>query len=157
MTPDLVIGLGNPLMGDDGAGAAAAEILANDRKLARRVDVICADTDVLSCATQMERRRRVLLIDAVEGDVPGSISVLRESPPLDGQQHAHHLSAPAMLALLRQVTPTLRDTEFIWILVTVGSASVEMRLSPEVAAAIPKVVERVRRELRRRPATTVVA
>jgi hydrogenase maturation protease len=144
MKPDLVIGLGNPLMGDDGAGAAAAETLANDRTLARRVDVICADTDVLSCATQMERRRRVLLIDAVEGDVPGRISVLRESPPLDAQQHAHHLSAPAMLALLRQVTPTLRDTEFIWILVTVDSARVGTQLSAEVAAAIPKVVERVR-------------
>jgi hydrogenase maturation protease len=86
----------------------------------------------------------VLLIDAVEGDVPGRISVLRESPPLDGQQHAHHLSAPAMLALLRQVTPTLRDTEFIWILVTVSSANVGTQLSAEVAAAIPKVVERVR-------------
>ena len=122
MKPDLVIGLGNPLMGDDGAGAAAAEILANDRTLARRVDVICADTDVLSCATQMERRRRVLLIDAVEGDVPGRISV----------------------ALLRQVTPTLRDTEFTWILVTVDSARVGTQLSAEVAAAIPKVVERVR-------------
>jgi hydrogenase maturation protease len=148
MKPDLVIGLGNPLMGDDGAGAAAAEILANDRTLARRVDVISADTDVLSCASQMERRRRVLLIDAVEGEVPGAISVLRESPPLDGQQHAHHLSAPAMLALLRQVTPTLHDTEFTWILVTVNSARVGMQLSPEVAAAIPKVLEQVRQELR---------
>ena len=148
MKPDLVIGLGNPLMGDDGVGAAAAEILANDRTLARRVDVICADTDVLSCATQMERRRRVLLIDAMEGEVPGAISVLRESPPLGGQQHAHHLSAPAMLALLRQVTPTLRDTEFIWILVTVNSARVGTRLSPEVSAAIPKLVEQVRQELR---------
>jgi hydrogenase maturation protease len=150
MKPDLVIGLGNPLMGDDGAGAAAAEILANDRRLARRVDVISADTDVLSCATQMERRRSVLLIDAVEGEVPGSVSVLRESPPLDAQQHAHHLSAPAMLALLRQVTPTLRHTEFTWILVTVSSARVGMGLSAEVAAAIPKVVELVRQELRRR-------
>ena len=151
MKPDLVIGLGNPLMGDDGAGAAAAEILANDRTLARRVDVICADTDVLSCASRMERRRRVLLIDAVEGEVPGSISVLRESPLFDGQQqHAHHLSAPAMLALLRQVTPTLHDTEFTWILVTVDSARVGQQLSPEVAAAIPKVADLVRQELRRR-------
>ena len=150
MKPDLVIGLGNPLMGDDGAGAAAAEVLANDRTLARHVDVISADADVLSCANQMERRRRVLLIDAVEGEVSGAISVLRESPPLDGRQHAHHISAPAMLALLRQVTPTLHDTEFTWILVTVNSARVGMQLSPEVAAAIPKVVELVRRELRRR-------
>jgi Ni,Fe-hydrogenase maturation factor len=54
-----------------------------------------------------------------------------------------------MLALLRQVTPTLRDTEFIWILVTVNSARVGTRLSPEVSAAIPKVVEQVRQELRR--------
>jgi hydrogenase maturation protease len=98
----------------------------------------------------MERRRRVVLIDAVEGEVPGLVSVLRESPPLDGEQHAHHLSAPAMLALLRQVTPTLRETKFTWILVTVSSARVGTQLSPEVAAAIPKVLERVRQELRRR-------
>jgi hydrogenase maturation protease len=150
MKPDLVIGLGNPLMGDDGAGAAAAEIFANDRRLTRRVDVISADTDVLGCANRMERRRRVVLIDAIEGEVPGLVSVLRESPPLDGEQHAHHLSAPAMLALLRQVTPTLRDTEFTWVLVTVSSARVGTQLSPEVAAAIPKVVERVRQELLRR-------
>jgi Ni,Fe-hydrogenase maturation factor len=55
-----------------------------------------------------------------------------------------------MLALLRQVTPTLHATEFIWILVTVNSASVGMQLSPEVAAAIPMVVEQVRQELSRR-------
>jgi hydrogenase maturation protease len=79
----------------------------------------------------------VLLLDAVQGEVAGLVS-------------AHHLSAPAMLALLRQVTPTLRDTEFTWILVTVDSARVGTQLSPEVAAAIPKVVERVRQELRRR-------
>jgi hydrogenase maturation protease len=150
MKPDLVIGLGNPLMGDDGAGAAAAELLASDRHLTSQVDVISADTDVLSCANRMEGRRRVLLIDAIEGEVPGRISVLRDSPPLAGQQHAHHLSAPAMLALLRQVTPTLRETEFTWILVTVNSASLGMQLSPEVAAAIPRVVERVREELGRR-------
>jgi Ni,Fe-hydrogenase maturation factor len=47
------------------------------------------------------------------------------------------------------VTPTLHDTEFIWILVTVNSARVGMQLSPEVAAAIPQVVERVRQELMR--------
>jgi Ni,Fe-hydrogenase maturation factor len=55
-----------------------------------------------------------------------------------------------MLALLRQVTPTLRATEFTWILVTVDSAKVGTQLSAEVAAAIPKIVERVRQELRRR-------
>jgi Ni,Fe-hydrogenase maturation factor len=86
----------------------------------------------------------------VEGEVPGAISVLRESPPLAGEQHAHHLSAPAMLALLRQVTPTLHDTEFTWILVTVNSARVGTQFSPEVAAAIPKVVDLVRQELKRR-------
>jgi hydrogenase maturation protease len=148
MKPDLVIGLGNPLMGDDGAGAAAAEVLANDRRLARRADVIAADTDVLRCAHQMEGRRRVLLIDAVEGEVPGEISVVR-TPEASATRHVHHLSAPEMLALLRQVMPSLRETEFTWVLVTVASATAGAQLSPEVAAAIPRMVERVRQELRR--------
>lgn len=149
MKPDLVIGLGNPLMGDDGAGAAAAEVLANDRRFARQIDVIAAGTDVLRCAHQMERRRRVLLIDAVEGEVPGEISVVRR-PEARTTTHVHHLSAPEMLALLRQVMPSLHDTEFTWVLVTVPSATVGTQLSPEVAAAIPRIVDRVRQELTRR-------
>ena len=149
MKPDLVIGLGNSLMGDDGAGAAAAEVLANDRRLARRTDVIAAGTDVLRCAHQMERRRRVVLVDAVEGEVPGEILVLRR-PEARATTHAHHLSAPEMLALLRQVTPSLHETEFTWVLVTVPAATAGAQLSPEVAAAIPRVADRVRQELRRR-------
>jgi hydrogenase maturation protease len=149
MKPDLVIGLGNSLMGDDGAGAAAAEVLANDRRLARRTDVIAAGTDVLRCAHQMERRRRVVLVDAVEGEVPGEISVMRR-PEARATTHVHHFSAPEMLALLRQVTPSLHETEFTWVLVTVPAATAGAQLSPEVAAAIPRVVERVRQELRRR-------
>jgi Ni,Fe-hydrogenase maturation factor len=70
-------------------------------------------------------------------------------PEARATTHVHHLSAPEMLALLRQVTPSLRETEFTWVLVTVPSAAAGAQLSPEVAAAIPRVVERVRQELRR--------
>jgi len=96
----------------------------------------------------MERRRRVLLIDAVEGDVPGIISVCA-NPRRSKGSSTRITSRPPPCLRCSAVTPTLHDTEFIWILVTVNSARWECN-SPGVAAAIPQVVERVRQELGRR-------
>src|ERR1035441_1834937 len=81
MKPLLIIGLGNPLMGDDGVGALLAESLAGRAD----ADVLIGGTDLLRCAGEIEGRQRVILIDAVqceaESDVPGEITVTDEDPP----------------------------------------------------------------------------
>ena len=71
MKPLLIVGLGNPLMGDDGVGAVLAESLAGRAD----ADVLIGGTDLLRCAAQIEGRERVILIDAVIGDTPGEIIV----------------------------------------------------------------------------------
>ena len=149
MKAGLVIGLGNPVMGDDGVGAAAAEALSRDPEAAAQADIVAGGTDVLRHLNQMEGRRLVVLIDAVRGDPPGVVSVVEELTA-SAQQHAHHLSAVDTLAAARLVTPQLADTRFVWVLVSIRSASSGFELSPELAAALPGVLERVRQELRRR-------
>ena len=62
-------------MGDEGIGFRIAGCLAEDPRLPPHVEVVCAGTDLLRCSDQIEGRRRVFLIDAVQDDAePGSVS-----------------------------------------------------------------------------------
>ena len=132
MKPLLIVELGNPLMGDDGVGAVLAESLAGRAD----ADVLIGGTDLLRCAAEMEGRKRVILIDAVESDTPGTMVVTDEDPPEGPSAAAHTLSAPSAVRLLRQLMPEVR---FTWILVGVRSARMGEGLSPELAAALPRL------------------
>jgi|ERR1035441_4668852 hydrogenase maturation protease len=136
MKPLLIVGLGNPLMGDDGVGALVVESLAGQVD----ADVLIGGTDLLRYAGEMEGRERVILIDAIESDVAGEITVTDEDPPEALSAGAHTLSAPAAVRLLRPLMPEVR---FTWLLAGVGSARAGEGLSPELAAAVPRLRERV--------------
>ena len=136
MKPLLIVGLGNPLMGDDGVGARVVESLAGHVD----ADVLLAGTDLLRYAGEMEGRERVILIDAIESDVVGEITVTDEDPPEGPPAGAHTLSAPAAVRLLRPLMPEVR---FTWMLAGVRSARMGEDLSPELAAALPRLRQRL--------------
>jgi hydrogenase maturation protease len=136
MKPLLIVGLGNPLMGDDGIGALVAESLAGHVD----ADILLGGTDLLRYAAEMEGRKRVILIDAVESEVAGEITVTDEDPPDEPPAGAHTLYAPAAVGLFRHLMPEVR---FTWLLVGVRSARLGEGLSPELAAAMPRLRERV--------------
>jgi hydrogenase maturation protease len=136
MRPLLIVGLGNPLMGDDGVGALLAESLAGRAD----ADVLIAGTDLLRCAGEIEGRQRVILIDAVESDSAGEITVTDEDPPEGLSAGTHTLSAPAAVGLLRHLMPEVR---FTWLLAGVRSVRAGEGLSPELAAALPRLRERL--------------
>ena len=56
MKPHLVIGLGNPLVGDEGVGCLLAERLASDPRLPEDIEVIDGGADLLGCADRMSGR-----------------------------------------------------------------------------------------------------
>jgi hydrogenase maturation protease len=136
MKPLLIVGLGNPLMGDDGVGALVVESLAGQVD----ADTLLGGTDLLRYADEMEGRERVILIDAIEGDVAGEITVTDEDPPEALSAGAHTLSASAAVGLFRHLMPKVR---FTWLLAGIRSARVGEGLSPELAAALPRLRERV--------------
>ncbi|WP_432822275.1 hydrogenase maturation protease [Trichloromonas sp.] len=69
-----IIGIGNPLMGDDGIGIAAVERLRL-LELPAGVEVIDGGTGGLTLLALMEGAQRVILVDAVDmGRAPGSIA-----------------------------------------------------------------------------------
>ena len=144
MKPLLVIGLGGPLMGDDGIGGHVAERLAADPRLPAGVDVICGGTDLLGCVGAIEGRERVVVIDAVlDGAEPGTVSPIEDGIE-QGQEHAHHLSVTQAVALLGMTT----TARFRLLGVSVAFAGAQPALSPALTARIPAILDRVLEELR---------
>lgn len=75
----VVIGLGNPLVGDDGLGLAALEQL-RARGTDREVELVDGGTWGLSLLPVIESAARVLLLDAIDADgPPGTLHILRRA------------------------------------------------------------------------------
>jgi hydrogenase maturation protease len=71
LSDTLIIGLGNPLRGDDGVGVRVAEAL-QDMPLPDGVEVVDGGTQGLGLVPLLQGRRRLVLIDAAEmGREPG--------------------------------------------------------------------------------------
>jgi hydrogenase maturation protease len=148
--PHLVIGLGNPLMGDEGVGCLLAERLASEPRLPADIEVFDGGTDLLACADRMRGRTRVTLLDALlDPSEPGAVrSFEGDFSALEtGQPGAHALSAVAALQLLQAAYPELRDVRFKLIAVAIGSASIAPHLSPPLAAKLPELLDHVLRNL----------
>lgn len=144
-----IIGIGNPLMGDDGIGIAAVSALEKEG-VPEGVEIIDGGTGGLTLLTLMEGAKKVILVDAVEtGREPGTILRLA-GEDLEPETSASSLSLhssglPEVLALGRALgtLPPL-------ILFGVQPDSVEVRLglSEPVAAALPSLLALIREELK---------
>jgi hydrogenase maturation protease len=72
----IVIGLGNPILGDDGVGWRVAEEVKYKIDSEEQVDVDCLSLGGLSLMEHLIGYERVILIDAlISKDEPGSITV----------------------------------------------------------------------------------
>jgi hydrogenase maturation protease len=149
MTTSAVIGLGNPLMGDDGFGLAALTRLRDEWTL-ENVELADGGTWGMSLLPVIEDAERVVLLDAIAaGAKPGEIVVLeRDRLPiyLTRKLSPHQVDLRDVLAAaeLRGTLP--RET----VAIGVQPQSVEMGLdlTPQIDAAIDRAVEVVVARLR---------
>ncbi len=139
--PTLVIGLGNPLMGDDGIGLVVLEQLAA-QTFAPPVEFVDGGTWGLALLPDVERAGALLLLDAVQSaGEPGTIYVLgaQDIPRfLAAKVSPHQIDVRELLALaeLRGALPSeLR-------VVGVQPAAVDYGggLSPAVSAVVDGMV-----------------
>lgn len=76
----IVIGLGNPILGDDGVGWCVAEELRQQIKPEMKVDVDCLSLGGISLMERLIGYERAILIDAfISEQEPGSITVSKLS------------------------------------------------------------------------------
>ena len=127
----VVIGLGNPLMADDGLGLAALERLRAEWRVPPDVELVDGGTWGMSLLPTIEDAGRVLLLDAIRtGDAPGTLHVMeRDALPryLSTKLSPHQVDLRDVLALaeLRGTLPA--DT------VAVGLEPARVELSNELS------------------------
>ncbi len=143
--PILILGLGNPLQGDDGVGCRVAQELEG-RTLPDEVEVMDGGTPGVGLLNLFEGRQRVIIVDAAEmGQAAGSVARFRpEDVTLTGsaERFSLHRSGVAdALALARELKLALPD------IVVFGIQPAQVgwndQLSPHVQAAVEKVIDAI--------------
>jgi hydrogenase maturation protease len=137
----LVVGYGNALRMDDGLGWHAAELLADDPRLAGTA-VLARHQLTPELALDFSRATFVVLVDASHGPLPGTFTIERvEHAGGTGTTWSHHLNPASLVALAHELYGRAPDVY----LVSVGAASLEIgdQLSPLLEAALPRVVDAV--------------
>jgi len=145
----LVLGLGNPLLGDDAVGLKVAALVRERLDGSPDVDVEEEEAGGLRLMERMTGYDRAVLVDAaVTGGTPGEVRRLApEDLPTQRTAAAHGIDLPAALALGRQLGYPMPSEVRI---VAIEAASVlEFRhdMTPAVAAAVEPAVEAVLEEL----------
>jgi len=143
----LVVGLGNPILGDDGVGWRVAERVGaslNDSD----IDVLCLSLGGLSLMEHLAGYRRVLIVDAMTtGAAAGTLHRIdareMDEPSIQHTASVHDLSLAAALALGRELGIDL--PEEIQVIGVEADPEFEFgeALSTTVAAAIPAAANAV--------------
>jgi len=148
----VVVGLGNPLRRDDGVGPEVVEQLARCAKLPPGVDLLADDRGGLALMERLVGYERAIIVDAMIGDEgAGAVRVMPLGDLLTAHSACtHDTSLMTALELGRLTGAALPGDAAITI---VGVEVVECLAfgegcTPEVAAAVPRAVERVLELLR---------
>jgi hydrogenase maturation protease len=147
----LVIGLGNPILGDDGVGWRVAEEIARVTAHRDEVEVDCASLGGLSLMERLTGHERVILIDSMNtGTKPvGTVSQfsLNDLPDLTAghSASAHDTSLRNALNVGRSMNVSLPKDENVLIVAIEAERVYDFtqELSPAVAAAIPAAAQAV--------------
>jgi len=151
MKKTIILGVGNPILRDDGVGIHVAEEL---KKYIKKpgVTIDSAFTGGMNLLDLMVDHDRAILIDAVKienkklGDVGlfglGELSALHTCNP-------HDVSLPQAIDLAKKLGENRIPSDIKVVGINIGELGCEFgeELSSEIAKAIPKAVELVKKEV----------
>jgi hydrogenase maturation protease len=153
----LVIGLGNPILTDDGIGWRVAQgirqWLAENPPTLAAVQVIEASVGGLTLAEMMIGFRRAVIIDAIlTGGIPGSVYHFKLSvlPPTLNTSSAHDTTLSTALNTLRHYDVVLPEDDAIDIIAIEACDVLTFsdQCTPTVQKSIPTAVQAVVRLLK---------
>ena len=159
----LVLALGNPLLGDDGAGWRVAEKVraaieaSGDGSLAAGVEVDCLDLGGLSLMERLAGYESAILIDTILIDTTlvgkspiegGTVACCRladlPNPAAGHTASAHDINLQTAMEMGRRLGVPLPEVTVITIAVRDADVyEVTEELSPPVGAAVPQAVRLV--------------
>lgn len=144
----VVIGVGNTLLSDDGAGVHAARALEGDARLPEGVTVLDGGTLGLELTAYAADASRVLLLDAINtGAAPGTI-VRMTGAELLGTSNGwsvHQLGVADLISALALLSTVAQEIVVLGIQPEGTEWSVE--LTSAVKAGLPRLVDAAMRQL----------
>jgi hydrogenase maturation protease len=146
----VVVGLGNPLLSDDGVGVLAARLLA-ERLAGAPVAIVESPWGGMRLLDLLSGHHHAILIDAIQWRRGPPGTVYRLSPdqavPTVRAVSFHDISLGTALALGERLGIPL-PAEIVFLAVEAGDIlTVSESCSPEVARALPEVVRQVEAQL----------
>jgi hydrogenase maturation protease len=152
----LIIGLGNPILGDDGVGWKVAQKISDQLSVisGQFVETDCLSLGGLSLMERMVGYDRVILIDSMEtGQGPeGSVRVFPlealTNPSAGHSTAIHDTSLMTALEMGRKMGLDLPASVTVVAVEAKNVYDFSEELSPAVAAAVPAMVEAALDELR---------
>lgn len=148
----LVLGVGNPILSDDGVGIHVARELKTKRLPGVHVEELAASgLELLDMVVGFDK---VVIIDAIQtkDGIPGEIHLLEEKD-FEKAVHGsspHGINIATALALGRKIVPERMPKEVTFVAIEAEDlVNVKEQLTPKVAAAVSKVVKMVEDEIRR--------
>ncbi len=145
----LVLGLGNPLMGDDGLGLRALARLRQEWAV-EDVELVDGGTWGMNLLPLIEDAGRVLLLDAIDvGAAPGALIELEpdQLPRLFARKLSPHEIDLREVLALAQLRGTL-PIETVALGIQPRDVELSTELTPEVAAPLDTLLDRVIARLR---------
>ncbi|HZY02889.1 MAG TPA: HyaD/HybD family hydrogenase maturation endopeptidase [Anaeromyxobacteraceae bacterium] len=148
--PLLVLGLGNPLCGDDGLGVAAVEELLRRYQPPASALVLDGGTLGLSLLPYLEDAEQAILVDAVRQDAPpGSLVRLSGAevrPAVESRLSVHQVGVADLVGAADLLGHLPRRLALLGLVP--GSLNLGIGLSPAVAPRLGALVEAVAAEAR---------
>jgi hydrogenase maturation protease len=148
--PILVLGLGNPIMGDDGVGIIALEHFRDRFEVGEGVELMDGGTWGMNLLPYIESAGKLLLVDAIRAGLPPGADVFLDGPDLPrilGQKLSAHQVDIVDVLTLAQVRGTLPA---VTVALGVEPVTVEMRrdMTPAVEQGTHRLPERMAGQLR---------
>jgi len=145
----VVVGVGNTILSDDGAGVHAARLLQGDPRVPAGVTILDGGTLGLELLPYVSDASRVLFLDAVNsGEAPGTHTRMTGKDLLEtsGGCSVHQLGVADLIAALALASAGPQDI----VVLGVQPANTDWgtSLSPRVEASLPWLVDAAVAQLR---------
>jgi hydrogenase maturation protease len=147
----ILIGLGNPILGDDGVGwRVVEEFTKQEYDEANSIEVDCMAVGGLALMERLEGYDQAILVDAIQTGqhAPGTIDIVRlEDFPQQKNGHtssAHDVNLHTALQLGREMSIKLPEQVYIVGIEAQRVYDFSEELSPVMRTAIPQAINRIR-------------
>ena len=146
----LILGIGNPILSDDGVGFLVVEQLKEALKT--RKDITVKETSVsgLSLLDEITGYERLIIVDAIQtrNGQPGDIyRLLPDDFKVGRMAVIHDVGLFSALELARKLDIEVPNEVVIFAIEAKDIATFSEKCSPEVETAVPQAVEMVLKEV----------